>query len=59
MAHTVAHKASGIDKEVWLDQKAVEDHVKGFGRGTGKGKSRIDELLFEGLRYRSPTCAQT
>ena len=50
MAHTVTQKASDIDKEVWLDKKTVEDHVKGVGRGTGKGKSRLVEIPVNDLQ---------
>lgn len=53
-SNTVTKKASDINKEVWFDQKAIEDHLEGFGIGVGSGKSRIDEIIFKGLQKPLP-----
>jgi hypothetical protein len=56
-SHIITKKASDINKEVWLDQKAIEDHLEEFGRSVGNGKSLIDEIIFRGLQKRSPAKA--
>lgn len=55
--HEIRQKESHNNKEVWLDQKSIKDHLKGFGRGVGKGKSQIDKVIFNGLHKHSPAKA--